>query len=218
MTTAGSPGGIQYTVMQGDCIESIAFAHGHHWETLWNHPGNRELVAGRGNPNILLPGDSVFVPGIVPRSQAITTGQVHPFRVKGVPFSLNIQLLDEEGRPRENQEYTLSIDGAPSEAGSTLSGGWIRRSLPPGSRQGRLVVRQGMIEEHYSLRVGHLDPYDSLSGLRQRLTSLGFHCDTSAREMDESTWRALRAFTTRYSPGVDDPEDPFTLVRQVYGC
>ena len=52
------------TVNRGDSIPSLAHDNGHFWETLWNHGDNAALKALRKTPNILMPGDEVFVPEI----------------------------------------------------------------------------------------------------------------------------------------------------------
>ena len=51
-----------YPVKQGDSLASIAFDHGLFWQSVWNHPNNARLKQQRGSPNILKPGDVVFVP------------------------------------------------------------------------------------------------------------------------------------------------------------
>ncbi len=53
---------ITYTVEQGDCLDSIAFAHDFFPDTIWNHPPNAAIRAERKDPNILYPGDVLTIP------------------------------------------------------------------------------------------------------------------------------------------------------------
>ena len=48
-------------VMQGDSISSLAMQAGLSWETVWHDVKNAELKALRKNPNVLMPGDMVFL-------------------------------------------------------------------------------------------------------------------------------------------------------------
>src|SRR5258708_3021834 len=41
----------------GDCFINLSKQEGFFWETVWNHPENRELRTLRKNPNILKKGD-----------------------------------------------------------------------------------------------------------------------------------------------------------------
>src|SRR3982750_635578 len=84
-TKPGGPvGDGSYLVQQGDCLESIAFAHGLDWQTMWLAPENAVLRDAR-NANILLSGDRLFVPAIRPKSVDCATDKVHSFVRKGVP-------------------------------------------------------------------------------------------------------------------------------------
>ena len=51
-----------YVVQQGDCLESIGFARCMPWQEIWNHPKNAVLKSSGRTPNILLPGDQLYLP------------------------------------------------------------------------------------------------------------------------------------------------------------
>jgi LysM domain len=52
-----------YKVRQGDHLSDIATALGFSsYETIWNHPKNAKLKQKRVNPNVLFPGDTLFIP------------------------------------------------------------------------------------------------------------------------------------------------------------
>ncbi len=164
-----------YNVRQGDCISSIADELGLKWETVWNHGNNASLRAKRKDPNVLYPGDEVYVPDREIKELSRSTDQKHKFVKKGEPTKLKLRLLDDY-KPRAGVKYQLEIDGA-SKSGTTDSNGFITEMIPAGARSGRLLVGQGSTKDYYDLRLGELDPLETEDGVRGRLIDLGFGSD-----------------------------------------
>src|SRR5689334_3839064 len=148
---------LEHEAQQGDCISSIAFAHGFDPKAVWEHPRNAELRALRGCLNVLLPGDVVFVPDRQPKTVAVTTGRRHRFRRRGVPEVLRLQFLDAEGQARAGLPYTLSI-GELQRQGKTGTDGVLAEPIPPDARLARLVIGEGEEQQVFELRLGELDP------------------------------------------------------------
>jgi N-acetylmuramoyl-L-alanine amidase len=221
-----------HTVTQGECISSIAERYGLFWETVWNHPNNAELRQQRENPNVLRPGDVVFVPERREKLESGATDTRHRFLKKGVPAKLRLRLLKEPGtegeeptetiqqgrdgkdltiqrqapesepvedEPRADVPFVLQIDGRIVREGHTDGDGRLEVSIPPDAREGRLIVEPGTERETtIPLNLGHLDPTDTISGVKQRLFNLGFECgqidETETEELEE----ALRRFQEQH--------------------
>ncbi|KIG14834.1 hypothetical protein DB30_06287 [Enhygromyxa salina] len=121
--------GSQHTAKQGDSIESIAYAAGHIWETVWDAPENAALRELRKTPHVLLPGDVVFVPPIEVRTESIATGQRHKLRRNSVPSKLTVRFLV-DGEPRADAAYTF-VCGGVERHGTTDGDGWLDESTHP---------------------------------------------------------------------------------------
>ncbi len=170
------------TVNPGDSIPSIAEDAGHFWETIWNHPPNTELKNKRKNPNILAPGDEVTVPPIRVKDYSCGTDQRHSFKRRGVPAKLKMQLFL-MGEPRANEPYTLILDDEVIH-GTTDGDGNVEHYIKPNAKGGVLKLNGG--KEEYPVRIGHLNPVDTTSGVKQRLNNLGYNCgDESDGESDQ---------------------------------
>jgi len=91
------------TVKQGDCISSIAQKHGLFWDKVWNHPKNAKLQETRKDPNVLSPGDVVFVPDKEEKEESGATEQRHRFKKKGVPAKLRLRIMEEPEREESRQ-------------------------------------------------------------------------------------------------------------------
>ena len=209
------------TVAAGDCISSIAIAHGFDWDTVWNHPKNAELKNRRRDPNVLRPGDVVFVPERELRHEQGATQKRHIFRMKGVPARLRMRITNDlpppgivqpppstppgtlhaeagdpevppavaEVKPRANTPFVLDVDGRRQE-GKTDGDGRIDVPIWPGARQGQLTLDPGTESETMlMIDLGHLDPYDTIEGAKNRLQNLGYGCG----EVDDEDTPGFRA-------------------------
>jgi hypothetical protein len=183
---------MQHSVTQGECISSIAFDNGLFWETVWNHPENQALKDQRKDPNILLPGDVVFIPDKRIKEADLALTATHTFRMKGVPAKLNLRLML-DGQPRANQPYTFYLNGQVS-TGLTDADGYVKRSIPPNALEAQLVIGEGDDKMEYDLALGHLNPADALSGVQSRLRNLGFYAGPIDGSMSEATKLAIEAF------------------------
>ncbi len=198
-------GGGAYEVRQGDCLLSIAHAHGLDWKAVWDHPNNAELKEQRGSPNVLFPGDRLFIPAPGRKHESCATEARHRFRRKGVPIEFELCVLDGDD-PREGIHYVAEVENRRVE-GTVPGDGVIKLSIRPSDRSGRLVLRPGPDQEEYDLAFGGLDPAHTPSGAASRLRNLGY---LGTDRTPEALARALSKFQRRESLAVSGTLDDAT--------
>lgn len=160
----------EHPVVQGDCISSIAAYYGLPVEKVWEHPANADLRTKRKDPNVLFPGDIVFVPEKELRLEARATDQVHRFVKKRIPCKIRLRLL-RGGQPRRKQEYVFRPEEGPLRRGSTDDEGWLQEWVEPHWTEAGLRIGS---DPEAVLLIGHLDPVDEIKGAQGRLRNLGF--------------------------------------------
>ncbi|MCS6862369.1 MAG: LysM peptidoglycan-binding domain-containing protein, partial [Abditibacteriales bacterium] len=63
-----------HTVQPGECLATIAARYNFtNYRTIYEHPRNAQLRQNRKNPNMLVPGDRVFVPPPEQRDESRST-------------------------------------------------------------------------------------------------------------------------------------------------
>ena len=181
-----------YEVQQGDCISSIAFQFGFLPDTIWNHSQNAELKAKRRDPNVLFPGDIVFIPDKTLRYEPAATDIRHSYKRKATPAKLKVRFL-RNNKPLANKNYVLEIDGK-STQGTTDGDGNLECPIIPNARSAKVTFTE--FDEEYPLKLGFLDPYDEITGVQGRLKNLGFYAGDVNGQLDEATKNAIAAFQT----------------------
>lgn len=164
-----------YTVQPGDCVSSVAFAHGFFEDTLWDLPENADVKKARKDLNILLPGDRLTIPELRSKTLDCAIDQSHTFRRIGVPERLRIQMLDGDQKPRKNLEYTLTVDES-KFTGKTDGDGYLDHWISPAAMSARLEFPKNEfgLPEAYDIDIGRLDPVNSVNGAAARMQNLGF--------------------------------------------
>ncbi|MGK3963819.1 peptidoglycan-binding protein [Sorangium sp. So ce118] len=111
--------------------------------------------------------------------------------------------------PRAGVAYVLEIEGA-SIRGETDSDGRIACDIPPNARTARLILEPETPRETIlPLALGHLDPLEEVSGVKQRLANLTFGCGEGDDETPELA-AALRAFQEKHGLSVTGEVDQAT--------
>jgi hypothetical protein len=189
--------GRRHRIAPGDCVDSVARSYGFFWRTLWDHPENRELRDLRKDPNVLLPGDELFVPARTSGSVSVQTGGTYRFKAKFGSPRIRLRLTSGT-ESRAQVPFVLELDGGGTQSGTTTPDGIVDVVVPPRARSAKLRIETDLGSEVYLVKLGYLDPASELAGVQQRLSNLGFRCDVTG-ELDERTRDALRAFQTASS-------------------
>ena len=179
-----------HTVKQGDCLESIAHHYGMDWNSLWNLSDNAKLKKLRKDPNLLYPGDIVYVPELTVRGESADTGARYRFVRKHTPSKLHVQLL-ENGEPLADKPYNLQVN-AKAEDGQTDGYGEIAFEIHPEARQGLLTVTE--TGRKYILELGCLGPPEEVAGYQARLQNLGYYEGKIDGIAGEGTANAIASF------------------------
>lgn len=190
---------------------SIAHAHGYrNWECIYHHPLNAGLRARCPNPAVLLPGEKLFLPPKGQRSHSVAVDRRHTFRVKSLRAWLRFTVGDEEG-VFAGARYVVTVDGVDTE-GVTGADGLIELPVPPDAREARVRVwarDEEPVEWH--VRLGHLDPETTTTGLRSRLANLGYDVGATAEQLAS----AVAAFQHDHDLEVTGELDATTKTRLV---
>jgi N-acetylmuramoyl-L-alanine amidase len=188
-----------HTVEQGEYLASIAKDYGFSdWRTIYDHPENADLKKIRPNPDVLFPGDQLFIPDKTQKRESCPTEKKSRFQVNVPKALLKIVLKNSEGKAIKNQPYTLKIAWQ-TLTGSTDGTGSLQQKIPIGIDTGNLSLdKLGLT---WPLKIGHLDPVHDeggdeaiVSGLQARLNNLGYHCGNVDGILGPRTADALRAF------------------------
>ncbi len=189
-----------HEVVPGEGLSLIAWTHGFFWETLWKHPANRELREARRNPEVLLPGDRITIPERSPKAVSCRTGQKHVFRRRGVPSRVSFQVKIRGGTVFAGKRFVLEA-GEQRLEGTTSPEGRIEQWVSPALKEVTLTVwldEAGFPEQvTWVLRVGHLEPVETLRGVQSRLVSLGYVLEGEAGAPGPKTASAIRDVQVR---------------------
>ena len=194
-----------HQVMQGECLSSIAEQYGLSWKTIWNDPNNAGLKRLRKDPNVLAPGDEIYVPELRIKTVNRPTEARHTFVKLGVPAMLKIKIM-EDGIPRANVPYTLRLRDGTSTDGTTDEDGFVTASIRPGVESGEIIITENGNQDVYPFDLGTVDPIDTDEGIQGRLHNLGY----PARDDLEA---ALRSFQEKEGLEATGAADEATRAR-----
>jgi hypothetical protein len=202
-------------VQQGECLLTIAARYGAGgWKTLYDDPGNADLRKTRPNPNILFPGDKVFVPekGDL-KGVDCSTEKRHRFTVKIPRTGLRVVLEDADEKPLAGKKYVIKI-GEKEIQGVTGADGLIETEVPVNECNASLSAWLDADDTddpdfESELLIGHLDPVSTVSGIQARLKNLGFHCDVDGvlgpqTNAADSRFREKNGLATDAEEPIDD--------------
>lgn len=211
-----------YTVKQGDWLSSIAKKFGiGDWKRIYDHPKNKEFKEKRPDPNVIYPGDKLFIPE--QEYIEIEPKRVNPNVQKIVVSDLEketIQIIfkDEEGKPVANQPYKFKIGGYEKEGTTDGNGKMIEEIEAKYIECGTYSLFMGGRE--LLLNIGHLDPVNEITGIQARLDNLGYDVGPIDGIIGPKTKEAIKTFQRDHGlkdDGIAGPKTQDTL-KQVYGC
>ena len=189
----------RHIVAPGDCLISIAAEHGFSsGEFLLKHGDSEPLAAERTVPGVLMEGDEVAIPDHAKFEKALATDKVHKIVVKVPKVALRLRLVDVDEKPLAGVKYRL-VSPEGEEEGATDGNGVVDHVWKgmPGTCEVLVPHEDGTLDEGprygWKLQLGHLDPIETPTGVRQRLMNLGYWPD-SDEEAGKILPYALRGF------------------------
>ena len=215
-----------HVVSQGECLSRIAKRYGFRdYRTIYEHAKNAELRTKRPNPNVLHPGDTIFIPDPQQKEEPCSTTRVHRFVMAEPQRILRIALEDVDGKRLEGCAYTLKV-GDKSFTGTVPAGGLLEKPIPTDADTGSLSIKVGNREYEWTLGVAALNPMAEtpdagVTGTQARLKNLGFDPGPIDGILGPKTTNAIRAFQAKNPPlavdGICGPQTWAKLVER-HGC
>jgi len=206
-----------HVVEQGECLSSIAKSYGFaDWRDIYNRPQNAAFRAKRPNPNVIYPKDEIFIPDKRDGTRSCTTGGTYKFRLKSSRTLLRLEPQDAQWHGCAGKKFKLEVDGNVQAEGAIPADGVIEVSIRSDAKSGVLTVWIDASQaegQTWELRLGELDPVDSMEGVQARLNNLGFDCGAVDGENGPMTREAVRAFQKMHGLVPDGIAGPITKAK-----
>jgi hypothetical protein len=209
--------GVHYAVRQGECLSSIAKKCGFpDYATIYSDPKNAAFRKKRPNPNVIFPGDNLYIPDRNVKEIPCATDQPHRFILTEKTVYLRLCLQDDLHQPYRNTKYRLRVESV-DFTGATDSAGMLKQKIPADAVDGEITIfpfPDDLSDPGYTftLMVGHLDPIDEDSGVDARMTNLGFGPQNTddPEPADHDRGEALKAFQDRFGLKITGVADDAT--------
>ncbi len=212
-----------HTVQQGEHITRIAKKYGfRNHITIWNHSNNAELKKKRQNPNVLFPGDRLYIPDKEAKREARPTGYKHRFQLTGPPLTLRLVVEDLYRRPLANANCELRVENKVYKLLSDEKGR-VEQQVPFDAEKAELLIKDvetPLKEKKLQIKIGHLDPVEEVSGQIARLNNLGYFAGPIEPINKRMFRSAVEEFQCDHSLTVDGVCGPVTQakLKKVHGC
>jgi hypothetical protein len=205
-----------HIVQQGEHLSSISKKYGFsNYRTVWEHPENKSVKDKRKNPNVLFPGDRLYIPDKEEKKEVLATGKRHRFEVNRPSIMLRLFVRNLDSQPIADTECQLEVDGQLYTL-TTDGRGRIEQSIPITAQTGKLTIRDLVVP----LKIGHLDPLDEVSGWIARLNNLGYKAGNASDSDDPQLRFAIEEFQCDYGLEADGICGPKTQakLKEIHGC
>ena len=205
----------QHIVQQGETLVSIAAGCGLTPEQVWADESNAELRQTRISPNILLPGDRIYLPDKKVKSELCAVERRHRFRLRAQVCKLRLVLVDAAGQPIANQVCELQVEFERHPL-VTDANGRVEQDIPVTARNAVLTV----MDMELPLKIGFLDPVTEVPGQVARLNNLGYDAGSTERPEPQQLRSAVEEFQCDHGLVVDGLCGPQTQdkLREIHGC
>lgn len=215
----------EHVVKQGEYLSKIAKDHGFaDYLTIWNHPQNTDLKKKRQNPNVLFPGDKLFIPPRETKEESRPTEKKHRFQIKKNKLMLRLTLEDAFLRPIANAKCELTVEGETFKL-VTNGQGKLEQEIPADAEKAALIIKDAVTpinDQLIPIQIGHLDPVEEISGQKARLNNLGYFSGPLDKEDADLFQSAVEEFQCDHMgpSAVDGKCGPKTQakLKQVHGC
>ena len=222
-----------HIVVQGEYLSKIARKYGFSdYRTIWDHPKNATLKQTRKNPNVLFPGDRLFIPDREEKQEARVTDKRHRFQLKRPSLMLRIVVEDAFERPVSSAPFELHV-GSEGQTLKSDGRGKVEQSIPETSELATLIIKTPATpvnEVPIAVKIGHLDPVEEVPGQKGRLKNLGYYAGAIDSKVDAEFRSAVEEFQCDHFPsprradgvpvavdGVCGPKTQAKL-KEVHGC
>jgi len=207
---------LTWAVKQGEHISSLAKKYGFgDFRLIWDDAKNVDLKTRRQNPNVLLPGDPVYIPEKRDKEVVRAVDQRHSFDTTRRGLTLRLVIRNMDNDPVAGQPCKLQVEGGVYQL-TTGEDGSIERDIPRDAGNGVLEI----LDMTIPLAIGHMDPEDTPTGQQARLTNLGYYwgpLDDTAPEALKSAIEEFQCDQNLKVTGVCDATTQSKL-KEVHGC
>lgn len=209
------------TVVPGDTVLRIAVRHGfRNAATLWDHAENAELRALRASPEVLAPGDRVFVPDLEEKVEEAETTTRTTFVAPRPRERLRVQFHWSDGAPMADRPCELVLGGS-VEKTATKGDGLLDHPIPVGLT--RATVLFDGDDSPWDLHIGELDPVDEPVSDRGRAGAIGRLRNLGRYQLDSADEQHLRVASCAFCDDVTREDatlagDRKSTLRGAHGC
>jgi hypothetical protein len=212
---------MKHTVVQGECLISIAQKFGiANWRTIYDAPENEAFKKLRKTPNMICPGDVVYIPTLTGTKQPANLNKKTTYVLKKAKGYLSICLVDSKNNPLPDIPYDVSFyKSERDKKGEPLleikdkksdADGYVEHQLPKGAKFAVLTYSpyptRPSLKQNMGLKVGELDDPSTQLGMRSRLNHFGFYSgDGRMKEPETDMFNTqLAGFKDKYGLSDDD--------------